>query len=270
MWSAIYLVGTQFMDPKYRRFFQTEGDVSGLDWPAESFYQVYSRYFADEDYYMANAGALGAALRPMIQTIEIADDDLEMTWADFIQFQTGYPLRVPGAEILSFRIGRMGRRGTYTYENNTAYNHFYKGFKHTVRKNHLMQEGGCLIHVAGNWSNPLVDGDDRDAGFDINLLTNRDDWMIKSMDAVSDQVGKLSATEAAINLFYGGDIYVPNRDNLPAMNIGEGDLDPDTLGGSAESESGGPSNAGATETTNFLVTNEFSLGASYLSGITFI
>lgn len=271
LFSAIYLVGTEFMDEKYRRFFQTEADVAGLDWAGEAFYHVYSRYFADEDYYL-DSPATGANLRAMIQTIEIADDDLEMSWADFIQFQTGYPLRVDGAEILSFRIGRAKRMGTYTYDDNVAFNHFGRTFGHSIRKNHLLQQGGCLIHVAGNWSNPLLDAQDAETGFDINELTNRDDWMIKTVDSVADQIGKLSATDAAINLFYGGDIYVPaathNVSNV--MTVSAGDVDTSLLNEDIQTTDTVRADATGNEVARHIFYNEFWMGASYLSGITFI
>ena len=272
------------MDEKYRRFFQTEGDVSGLDWAAEAFYQVYSRYFSNEDYYIAQAGPLGANLRPIRETIEIADDDLTMSWEQFIEFQTGYPLRVEGAEILSWELRKCGRMGTYTYENGVAHNHFGTTFNHTMQKNRLMQQGGVIIAVIGHWGNPLTDNEaSADGGsFDVNKLTNRDDWLIKTVDDVDSPVGKLSASEASINLFYGGDTYVPDETRgmeatAPVFNSGseidvdQGDVDSNVLGtGSDTMDAASTKTAAAGEPTTARFWVESWYGGSYLSGITFI
>lgn len=261
------------MDPKFRAFFQTEGDVTGLAWENEAFFQIYSRYFANEDYYMSSP-ASSHALRPIRETIEIADDDLTMSWEQFIEFQTGYPLRIEGAEILSWQLRKAQRMGTYTYEHKTAFNHWGATFNHSMQKNRLMQQGGVIVVVVGHWGNPLTDNEASADGdsFDVNKLTNRDDWLIKTIDDVDSAVGKLSANEASINLFYGGDTYVPDNTGSSVLSITDGDIDVEPLGDDAvESFDAAPvSGGGAAEGTTGLFYVESWLGASFLSGITFI
>jgi len=272
------------MDDKYRSMFQTEGDVSGLNWPAEAFRQVYERYFANEDYYLGSADVTEAALRPVRQTIEIADDDLSMNWEQFIEFQTGYPLMVPGAETVSWGCARAKRvMASLNYSDNTAYTHWEYTFHHAPKKNRLVQEGGCLIHVVGHWGHPLTDNEASSDGgtFDINKLVNRDHWLIKSMDPVENLIGQITpSSEASVNLFFGGDTYVPAIDTDGAMmgvqdvarlNVDTGDVDADTLGGNKEDfDAPDVSNGTATEGTSGRFFVESSLGGSFLSGIRFL
>lgn len=223
------------MEDKYRQFFQTEGDVAGLDWVAEAFFQTYSRYFANEDYYLDEAGDYEALLRPLRQTIEIADDDLSMTWEDFIQYQTGYPLEVPGVEVISFQMARaMHHTSSLTYQYNVAHSHWHRTFRHAPKKNRLAQQSGVILHLVGHYGHPLTDGEAANDGgsFDINKLTNRDDWLIKSMDPTEDLLGKLSASEASINLFFGGDTYIPNTtlEQDDVFKVEQGNIDSSILG----------------------------------------
>jgi len=129
--------------------------------------------------------------------------------------------------------------------------------------------------VVGNWGNPLVTDVDSDAEkFDVSLLTNRDDWLIRSMDEDDTNIGQLSSSQASINLFEGGDLYVEpgsqSVTNLGANAASGTTVDPDTLGGSAE---GGETPADATEATaensQFDSVVQAWLGVSVLTDINF-
>lgn len=215
------------MEEGFRRFFLTDADNSSIRWPEEAFKQVYNRYFADEDYFLTADTVTQANLRPLIQTIDIVgDDELELSWPEFVEFQTGFPVRMPGAEVLSFKIGRAGlMTDSVQYIDNTAYAHFRKSFQHSVTKNRLAAQGAIMLMVSGHWSNPLLDGAPGGSRFDVSLLTNRDDWLIRSMDESDTNVGQLTATRASINLFEGGDIYIPDTTDDRHIDVDAGDVD---------------------------------------------
>ena len=275
VFSALYMVGLEYMDEAFRRFFLTDADAT-VDWSGEAFKQVYNRYFADEDYYLTTTPD-AANLRPLIQTIDIVEDDeLELSWSEFVEFQTGFPVRMPGAEVLSFKIGRSGVSPDMgSVIDNVWYGHLRKSFQHSVSKNHLAAQGAVLIMVCGNWSNPLLDGSDASGGtFDIAQLTNRDDWLIRSMDESDTNIGQLSASKASINLFEGGDIYIPDGTDTNAIDVDAGDVDVSP----ASDASDAPANvvidesamtaSGAAQTDNEFWVESW-LGASLKSDINF-
>ena len=274
LFSGIYGVGFEYFPATVRDAFLSGSDFS-IDWVAEAFKIVYNRYFATEDYYIPETAAVTeASLRPLITTMNLGDDEPEMTWHGFVEYQTGYPLRDPGAEVMAFSMGKAGRlMGNGAHESNVLYTHFQRHFTHSPTKNRLFQQGGVWIHIVGNWGNPLVTDNEGSAAFDIQQLTNRDDFLIKNMDEDSDKFGEITmGSEISYNLFTGGDIYVPDTNTTAAGNQ---DVDPDTLGGSAEkagmSVQGGE-DAG-TYTTNakadgldiFRFTVESWTGASFLT-----
>lgn len=262
------------MPEKFRRFFLNDADAT-LNFAQGAFREVYNRYFGDEDYYITESeDRLNAQLRALIQTIEIVgDDELELSWQDFVEFQTGFRPSMPGAEILSFKIARAGMASRmFKVEDNTAYAHFARTFKHSVRRNRLAAQGGVLIEINGCWSNPLVDGGGVGSPT-INRLTNRDDWLIREMDESSSNIGQLSSSEASINLFEGGEVYVPDTTQSGRhLAVHSGDLDIGQLDETSNdaddiSESGQTEASSAPSYYEFF--NENWLGASFLTDINF-
>ena len=231
--SKLVFVGLQYMEEKYRRFFLDDSDVAGINWAQGAFRAYYNHHIADEDYYIQpTEDVLDAALPPMIPTIDlVGDDELELSWPEFVEYQSGFKPSIPGAEILSGPTGRMKRIMLPAVEDNTQYVHYERMFNHSVTKNHVADQGGVLLQLIFNWGNPLVTDNEDSAQLDINRLTNRDDWIIRPLDEESALLGKLSNSEAAINLFEGGDIYVPDTDTSAT---GTQDVDPDTFGGGDE------------------------------------
>ena len=273
LFSALYAVGTEFMEEKHRRFFMVDGDQS-TNWAEDAFRVVYNTYFQDEDYYISGSeDVLDARLRPLIQTMElVGDDELELNWAEFIEFQTGYPLRSPKAEVLSFKIGRAMPTGTGVFHNDCLHHHFGKTFMHSVQRNRLLQQGGVILGIVGNWSHPLLDGNGVSTPT-VNKMNNRYDWYIKPMDdAAGDDRGDITSTQDSINLFYGGEIYVPDGVDLTdTFTVSAGDVDPRAMGDTDDegdiTESS--SDDSTTESTDLEFYADPWAGMSFLSGIDF-
>lgn len=258
MFSGVYLVGFQHLPEDARRFFLSDAD-SVVPWAEHAFREIYNLRFSDEDYYIPeNTNVTGATLRELIQTIDIVgDDELELTWPEFVEFQTGFPVNIPGAEILSWSIAAAQLSKQSHFVDDKEYRHFYRTFSHSIRKNHLSAQGAILMVVSGNWGNPMVTDTESSAQrttFDINLLTNRDDWIIRPMDDDISSIGSLSASQASINLFEGGDIYVPA---LTSIAPG-GDIELPTEGTDVE-------NTEVAKTGNY-ATGELDVYRGYWSG----
>lgn len=300
VFSGLYLVGLEYLPEDFRRFFLTDSDTTPISWSTAAFVEVYNRYFADEDYYLTHSDLAGnsslshihsARLRPLIQTIDIVgDDELELTWQDFVEFQSGFRPSMPGAEVLDFKMARAAWiTDAGGIEQDAYYSHYGRNFNHSVRKNHVAGQGAVLLHVIGNWSNPLVDAEYathattlvRDTSksadtLDINRLTNRDDWIIRPLDDATSEVGVLAANAASINLFEGGEIYVPDAtavDDAGVVRVTAGDVDVDTYGETITNDGIAEvvNQQGATgaEATYYRMWVESRLAMSYMTDINF-
>ena len=276
LFSAIFAVGTEFMSEDHQRFFMNDTTTS-ISWAQDAFRVAYNTYFQDPDYYIgSNESVLTARLRPLISTMEIVGaDELELSWPEFIEFQTGYPLRQPQAEMLSFRIGKAMRVGTGDWANSVEYRHFGRTFNHSVTKNRLLQQGGVLLGVVGNWSRPVYDGQGVGTP-SINRLTHPDDWFVRPLDDTlhDDILGSLSATNNSINLFHGGEIYVPNEiDITNVITVKAGDVDVGTFATGVDTETDAEGNTGDdeddTEQDYLRFYCESWMGMSALTGINF-
>ena len=277
MFSGLYFLSFEYFPEDFRRFFLQADDMT-LQHAQVAFRLLYNHYFGDEDYYLTESEyVLEAALRPMIQTIEIVgDDELELTWEDFVEFQTGFRPMTRVGEMLSWRISRAGRMlRAGSVEDNVYYSHHIQSFSHSVVKNHVAGQGGVVMWLLGNWSNPILDGGGV-GDFTINRLTNRDDWIIREMDEDSDNLGQLSSSQAAINLFEGGEIYVPNdayTDLSGVLDVATGDVDVAAYGDASVETSDITESTMSESSTRITNRNFFYcdawIGGSFLTDINF-
>lgn len=220
--SALFFVSTRVLDDTVRRVWLDDAfTLPAPSWSARCFQEIFNTHYADPDFYLPESStAISARLPALIQTMDIVGaEELELTWEDYVMSQTGRRPRKDGSEPLDKRWGRMKRRrgdllnlATSMDADVHEFGHLERWFGHSVTKNYSCDEAGFLCHVVGSYAHPLLADADHDAlvnRYDVDLLLTRDGWIPRN-DQENDSYGAIvgDSSQASINLFEGGDLYM--------------------------------------------------------------
>lgn len=213
---------------------------------ASLFREVYNHHFAQIEYRISSEESqeTQALLPPLVDTVEIVGDDtMALSYGEYIELVTGYPLKVSGAMSLGSHLAPMNLAFT-TLMNETpvadasspidVYGKFVARRNFGWNKNLIAVEPSFLIFVAGIWEEPnnqTLYGLMNPAGSDFDQVRYQgnsasssvldrgtppafEDFRNSSMwlanPAVVDPIGRLgtagSEDRAAINYWMNGEV----------------------------------------------------------------